>query len=48
MTHMFVKACRIRGGTFSMGGPQFLDEKDVKRIFHRPDEKYREELIFRD
>jgi len=48
MTHMFVKACRILGGTFAMGGPQFLDERDVKRIFHRPDEKYREELIFRD
>ena len=47
MTHMFVKACRIRHGTFSVGGPQFLREKDVSRIFHRPDEKYREKLIFK-
>jgi rhamnose utilization protein RhaD (predicted bifunctional aldolase and dehydrogenase) len=47
MTHMFVKACRIRHGTFSVGGPQFLHERDVNRIFDRPDEKYRERLIFK-
>lgn len=47
MTHMFVKASRIRLGTFSLGGPQYMTEKDVDRIFQRPDEKYRESLIFK-
>jgi rhamnose utilization protein RhaD (predicted bifunctional aldolase and dehydrogenase) len=47
VTHMFVKACRIRHGTFANRGPRFLDEKDVYRIIQRPDEKYRENLIFK-
>jgi rhamnose utilization protein RhaD (predicted bifunctional aldolase and dehydrogenase) len=46
-THMFVKACRIRLGTYTAGGPRFMKEKDIDRIFTRPDEKYREKLIFK-
>jgi rhamnose utilization protein RhaD (predicted bifunctional aldolase and dehydrogenase) len=45
-THMFVKACRIRLGTYTAGGPRFMKERDIDRIFTRPDEKYREKLIF--
>ena len=46
ITHMFVKACRIRLGTYTAGGPRFMKDIDIDRIFTRPDEKYREKLIF--
>jgi rhamnose utilization protein RhaD (predicted bifunctional aldolase and dehydrogenase) len=46
-THMFVKACGVRLGTCAAGGPRFMNENDIDRIFTRPDEKYRERLIFK-
>lgn len=45
VTAMFVKTCRILLGTALLGGPRFLTEENVQRIFTRPDEKYRERGI---
>jgi rhamnose utilization protein RhaD (predicted bifunctional aldolase and dehydrogenase) len=42
---MFVKTCRILLGTAALGGPRFLSEENVRRIYTRPDEKYRERGI---
>jgi rhamnose utilization protein RhaD (predicted bifunctional aldolase and dehydrogenase) len=44
-TAMFVKTCRILLGTAALGGPRFLSEENVRRIYTRPDEKYRERGI---
>jgi rhamnose utilization protein RhaD (predicted bifunctional aldolase and dehydrogenase) len=44
-TAMFVKTCRILLGTAALGGPRFLTEENVRRIYTRPDEKYRESGI---
>jgi rhamnose utilization protein RhaD (predicted bifunctional aldolase and dehydrogenase) len=44
-TAMFVKTCRILLGTSALGGPRFLSEENVRRIYTRPDEKYRERGI---
>jgi len=41
ITAMAVKAARILLGTFALGGPRFLSERDVRRIYSRPDELYR-------
>ena len=41
VTAMFVKTCRILAGAYAMGGPHFMSEANVKRIFTRPDEAYR-------
>ena len=38
---MFVKTCRILLGTYALGGPHFLSQANVNRIFTRPDEAYR-------
>lgn len=38
---MTEKASRILVGTYALGGPHFLSEAHVNRIFTRPDEKYR-------
>jgi len=40
-TEMTEKSSKIIVGTYAMGGPHFLPEKDVDRIFTRPDEAYR-------
>jgi hypothetical protein len=42
---MFVKTARILLGTAAFGGPSFLTEENVRRIYTRPDEKYREQGI---
>jgi hypothetical protein len=42
---MAVKAARILLGTAAFGGPNFLTEENVRRIYTRPDEKYRERGI---
>lgn len=47
ITAMFVKACKVLIGTYTLGGPHFMTDKDVKRIFDRPDEKHRERVIFK-
>lgn len=44
-TAMFVKTCRILLGAAALGGPRFLSEENVQRIYTRPDEKYRERGI---
>jgi len=41
VTAMYEKTCRILLGTFAFGGPHFLSEEHVMRIFTRPDEAYR-------
>jgi len=40
-TDMAEKASRILVGAYTCGGPQFMTETDVDRIFTRPDEHYR-------
>jgi len=45
ITDMAEKMSRITVGTFSLGGPRYMSEKDVDRIYTRPDEKYREKLL---
>ncbi len=40
-TDMTEKASKVLVGTYAMGGPHFLAQKDVERIFTRPDEAYR-------
>ena len=47
ITAMFVKACRILIGTYSLGGPRFMTEKDLDRIFIRPYEMHRKEVILK-
>ena len=38
---MAKKAAKIIIGTYALGGPRFLTEQAVDRIYQRPDEKYR-------
>ncbi|HNR36904.1 MAG TPA: class II aldolase/adducin family protein [Candidatus Hydrogenedentes bacterium] len=45
ITDMAEKAARIIVGTYSLGGPVFMSEKDIARIYTRPDEKYREKRL---
>ncbi len=40
-TDMAEKAAQIIVGTYALGGPRFMEPKDVDRIFTRPDEHYR-------
>jgi rhamnose utilization protein RhaD (predicted bifunctional aldolase and dehydrogenase) len=40
-TDMCEKVSRILVGAYACGGPQWMSEKDVARIFTRPDEHYR-------
>jgi rhamnose utilization protein RhaD (predicted bifunctional aldolase and dehydrogenase) len=42
ITVMAIKTARVIIGTYSMGGPNFLSQKDVDRIHTRPDEIYRQ------
>ena len=44
-TRMAVKAARILLGTYALGGPRFLSERDVARIHNRPDEHLRREML---
>jgi len=41
ITAMAVKAARILLGTYLLGGPRYLSDKDISRIYTRPDELYR-------
>lgn len=45
ITAMAVKAARVLAGTYCLGGPQFLTEANVARIWTRPDEKYRQRAL---
>lgn len=44
ITDMSVKAARVILGTYALGGPRFLSEENVDRIYSRPDEKYRKQF----
>ena len=41
ITAMNVKACRVLLGTAAFGGPHFLSDEDVRRIYTHPSELYR-------
>jgi rhamnose utilization protein RhaD (predicted bifunctional aldolase and dehydrogenase) len=41
ITAMTVKAARILLGTYALGGPRFLTDRDVQRLSTRPDQLYR-------
>lgn len=45
ITDMAEKAARIIVGTYALGGPAFMSEKNIARIYTRPDEKYREKTL---
>ena len=44
-THMMCKTARILLGTYTLGGPHYLTEEQVERIYSRPDEKYRMAIL---
>lgn len=48
ITAMTVKAARILLGTYALGGPRFLSERDIRRIYTRLDELYRREKADRE
>ncbi len=45
ITAMAVKAARILVGAYTLGGPNFMTEENVRRIHTRPDEHYRQKVI---
>lgn len=45
ITAMYVKTAEILWGTFVLGGPHFLSKSHANRIYTRPDEKYREDML---
>ncbi len=45
ITAMFVKTCRILAGTYALGGPHFLTEEHMQRIYTRPEEAYRRKAL---
>jgi len=47
ITAMAVKTARILRGTFDFGGPHFMSAENVARIYTRPDEHYRQNVIGR-
>jgi rhamnose utilization protein RhaD (predicted bifunctional aldolase and dehydrogenase) len=45
ITAMQVKTARVLLGTFAAGGPRFLSQHDVDRIYTRPDEDRRRQVL---
>jgi rhamnose utilization protein RhaD (predicted bifunctional aldolase and dehydrogenase) len=45
ITAMAVKTFRVLIGTYALGGPSFLPEAMVGRLWTRPDEAYRHRLL---
>lgn len=45
ITAMCVKRARVLLGTCALGGPRFMNAKDVERIRTRPDEAYRRQKL---
>ncbi|HOZ45292.1 MAG TPA: class II aldolase/adducin family protein [Candidatus Hydrogenedentes bacterium] len=45
ITDMTEKMSQIIVGTYALGGPSFMPEESVNRIFTRPDEAYRLKII---
>jgi len=46
ITLMWDKAARVLLGTYVFGGPRYLSAENVNRIYTRPDEHYRQRLIW--
>ena len=44
ITAMNVKACRVLLGAAAFGGPHFMTDEDVRRIYTHPGELYRRKL----
>ncbi len=44
ITAMYVKTARVILGTYALGGPHFMSPEQVKRIYSRPDEHYRQKI----
>lgn len=45
ITAMMVKTARVLLGTFAAGGPRFMPQVEVERIYGRPDEHYRQRQL---
>ena len=45
ITAMFTKTARILLGAYAAGGPNFMTQENVDRIFSRPDEHYRQRVL---
>jgi rhamnose utilization protein RhaD (predicted bifunctional aldolase and dehydrogenase) len=45
ITQMWDKTAKVLAGTASFGGPNYMSEKQVDRIYTRPDEAQRKKLI---
>ena len=45
ITAMFSKAARTLLGAYAAGGPNFMTQENVDRIFSRPDEAYRQRVL---
>jgi hypothetical protein len=45
ITATMVKTARILLGTYALGGPHFMSEENVRRIYTRPDEHYRQKML---
>jgi rhamnose utilization protein RhaD (predicted bifunctional aldolase and dehydrogenase) len=45
ITAMFSKTARILLGAYGAGGPNFMTQANVDRIFSRPDEAYRQRVL---
>ena len=45
ITDMAEKISHVMVGLYALGGPRFMPQKDIDRIYTRPDEKYREKTI---
>ena len=45
ITDMAEKISKVMVGTYALGGPRFMAQRDIDRIYTRPDEKYREKTI---
>lgn len=45
VTAMAIKTARVLAGTYLVGGPNFLSDKDAARIRTRPDEAYRRQQL---
>ena len=45
ITDMAEKMAHVLIGTYSVGGPKFMSERDIDRIATRPDEAYRQKAI---
>ena len=44
-TMMMCKTARVLWGTYALGGPHYLTDKQTERIFTWPSEKYRAQLL---